>query len=323
MTENTLLPYSVGALLYVPALNSGFADKVTDGVFDAPYSAALCLEDAISSGAVERAETQLVLTLQKLYRAQEESSANLPKLFIRVRNPQQVLRVFESIRASAEIITGFIFPKFTCANAGLYIDALLQANSRSKRTVCMMPILESAEIARPNAGLTELCEIKERLDKIKDLVLNIRVGGNDLCNFFGVRRKVTQTIYEILPVARVLTDILTVFSREYAVSGAVWEYFSGQNEEWKEGLERETDQDLLNGIIGKTVIHPAQIPVVNRMLRVSPEDLDDARAILNWKAAELGVEKSCAGNRMNEVNTHQSWAQKILIRSELYGVRAE
>ena len=85
-------------------------------------------------------------------------------------------------------------------------------------------------------------------------------------------------------------------------------------------MRRELKLDKLNGFIGKTVIHPKQIPVVNDMLRVTRKDLEDAKAILGWDSSGLQVGKSFGGERMNEVRTNYNWAKKTLLLSELYGI---
>ena len=100
----------------------------------------------------------------------------------------------------------------------------------------------------------------------------------------------------------------------------MWEFFSSHNDEWKQGLRTELKRDRLNGFVGKTVIHPKQIPVVNEMLKVTSKDLQDAKAILNWDSSGLQVGKSYGGERMNEVRTNYNWAQKTLLLAELYGI---
>jgi citrate lyase beta subunit len=86
-------------------------------------------------------------------------------------------------------------------------------------------------------------------------------------------------------------------------------------------MEKELQLDIANGFIGKTVIHPSQIPFVRKWLQPVSTDVKDARSVLQWKAGAFGVEKSVAGNRMNELATHQKWAKRILILSEIYGER--
>ena len=71
------------------------------------------------------------------------------------------------------------------------------------------------------------------------------------------------------------------------VSGVVWEYFNGTTQKWKIGMRKELQLDRLNGFIGKTVIHPNQIPIVNESLKVRNTDLEDAQI----KHIQIGLEK--------------------------------
>ena len=166
-----------------------------------------------------------------------------------------------------------------------------------------------------------LVQIKAIVDSRKDRILNIRVGGNDFCNLFGLRRHEDQTIYDIGVIRDVLSDIINIFGSDYVVSGPVWEYF-GQDlrGEWAEGLRREIELDRLNGFIGKTAIHPSQLPVIEKALRVRKRDYEDARKILAWTGENFAVQKSASGTRMNEVKCHSRWARKIMALGETYGV---
>ena len=197
---------------------------------------------------------------------------------------------------------------------------MIRINEMSDRKIYMMPILESRDIVDFRTRMGILGKIRDQVDAMEDLVLNVRVGGNDFSNEFAARRHYDETIYDILPIAQLLGDILTVFSRDYVVSGPVWEFFSSDNHEWKRGLMQELKLDRLNGFIGKTVIHPKQIPVVNEMLKVTSKDYEDAKAILNWDNSGLQVGKSFGGERMNEVRTNYNWAKKTMLLSELYGI---
>ena len=61
------------------------------------------------------------------------------------------------------------------------------------------------------------------LDKHRNVVLNVRVGGTDLSSCFGMRRGINYTIYDIMTVRDSLMDILNVFTRDndYIVAGPV------------------------------------------------------------------------------------------------------
>ena len=86
-----------------------------------------------------------------------------------------------------------------------------------------------------------LHQVKSALESVSDRVLNIRVGGNDLSHAFGLRRRVSNTIYDVKPVADLLVDIVTTFATQYVVSGPVWEYYNGPG--WDTGLRRELELD--------------------------------------------------------------------------------
>ena len=181
-----------------------------------------------------------------------------------------------------------------------------------------MPTLETNRVASLLTRRTELLSLKQAFDEINCLVLNIRVGVNDFCNLYGLRRNVHRTIYDIGIVRDVLTDILNVFAKDYVVAGSVWNFFGGNF--WADGLRKEIELDKANGFIGKTAIHPAQLPIIFDGMKVSKTDLDDANILLNWQSTTHGVIKSSDGSRMNEIKCHLNWARRIQILSELYGV---
>lgn len=183
----------------------------------------------------------------------------------------------------------------------------------------MMPIYESSSIIDLRHRIDILYDLKDRLSHVEDLVLNIRVGGNDLCHMFGFRRHCDESIHLIRPVADIFSDIITVYGMDYVVSGPVWEYYSGYN--WENGLIQELKDDKLCGFTGKTVIHPNQISVVNKVYQVTRSDFNDAKAILNWdKKSDSLVSGNLAGERMNEYKTHHNWAEKILFLAEVFGI---
>lgn len=318
MTEIMKLGYGVGALLYCPANQTGIIRVVTEGRIEPPYSAALCLEDAIADTAVEEAEQQAVQTVKAL----AACSGYRPKVFLRVRSAAQIGKLSAMLAAEGASVTGYILPKYTAANADAYHQAILEANKQGK--VWMMPILESPEFLRPSGRAQALAEIREKIDSMRPYVLNVRIGGNDFCNYYGLRRQADQTIYDIGILRSAISDIAGTFMDDYVVSAPVWEYFdTGTDDRWRTGLRRELTLDRLNGLVGKTAIHPSQVAEINRSLRVSAEDYRDAQQVLHWNRAASGVAKRTDGSRMNEVKTHQTWAQKMLCLAELYGVEQE
>lgn len=315
--------YCVGALLYTPANRSSIAQAVCQEHFSKPYSLALCLEDTVPDHQLAQAEQQAIQTIQNIYAARQHNTFYLPKIFLRLRAPEQLARLLPQLGQASELVTGFIFPKFSSKNAAAYLQALDIANGQyGNQPFYMMPVLEDDSLISPCARPARLEALKMQLDAVKPLVLNIRVGCNDLCHLFGLRRQPWQTIYQILPVAQILSDILAIFLRDYVVSAPVWEYFQDDTNQWKVGLEQELELDLLNGFIGKTVIHPKQIAVVNQGLRVSRQDYNDASQIMSWDTtAPFLVSGGASHTRMNEYKTHQNWAQRTLLLAKLYGIQ--
>lgn len=317
--KNDLLYYSVGALLYCPANKKTIADSIISERFGTKFSLALCLEDTIGDRFVPEAEHALIDSIDKICRSRQTRSFYLPKIFIRVRDAGQILPLTKALGKGLEVVTGYIVPKFTLSNAEGYVQALIRANELSPSPLYLMPIYEDPSILDLRTRQELLYRLKDILAKAGKHVLNIRVGGNDLCHAFGLRRHPDESIHEIGPVSHILSDIITVYGMDYVVSGPVWEYYSGPG--WEKGLRQEIRGDKLCGFIGKTVIHPSQISVVNEAYRVSRKDFDDARAILGWSPdSDALVSGSVSGERMNEYKTHGSWARQTLCLAEVFGV---
>ncbi len=319
MVERIVEKYGVGALLYSPALNTKVADSVIEGKFSTPFSLAICLEDTVSDDVITISENETVETLRQI--SQSSNIPYLPKIFVRVREPEQVIRLYKRVKDYQNILTGFIFPKYSVDNADLYNTAIKEINDQSGKMIYMMPILESHDLVNSYERPALLKSLKEKMDQVSDYILNVRVGGNDFSSVLAVRRHMDEAVYSIAAIANLLGDIISVFSEDYVVSGPVWEYFSSANKEWADGLRAELKLDRLNGFIGKTVIHPNQIPIVNEMLMVPRADYEDAKVILGWDPSKgLQVGKSVNGERMNEVRTNYNWATKIMALAETFGV---
>ena len=306
-------------MLYCPANKSTIAQSIMQEKFGTHYSLALCLEDTINDNFVAEAEQMLLQSLRDIYITHQNRDFFLPKIFIRVRNPEQITRLVSSLKECAEVITGFIIPKFSPGNAGQYIEKLITVNESIEKKFYMMPIYESSDMVDLRTRYEVLYSLKDSLRRIEELVLNIRVGGNDLCHIFGFRRHPDESIHDIKPVSSLFTDIVTVYGTDYVISAPVWEYYGGEN--WETGLMTEIQGDKLCGFTGKTVIHPKQIEVVNACYRVSASDHNDAKGILGWdKTSGSFVSGNREGVRMNEYKTHLNWAKRILYLAEVYGI---
>lgn len=317
------LQYMVGGLLYMPAFQTNIVKKIQENSISNLTSVAFCLEDAIQDTSVEDAERVLKGILHELKVFYEQRKDKGPLLFVRVRTPRHMQHVIALLAEDASVLTGYILPKFDLQNATTYLQIIQALNEKQSKQFYIMPILESKMIADMSCRAQVLMEIKRVLDSVASDVLNIRVGGNDFSNLYGLRRSVNQTIYSVGVVSNILLDILNVFGQEYVVSGPAWNYFGEDTSApWAAGLCKELELDRLNGFVGKTAIHLSQLPYIYDSLRVDPLDYADAKAILHWDdMAQAGVKKSVDGSRMNEVKTHFHWAERIMKLSRIYGLR--
>ena len=312
--ERKRLEYSVGPLLYMPALRTDIARKLSDGM-PGLRSAAICLEDTIRDDMVEAAEENLLSQLSILSDDRPES---LPMIFIRVRSGEQLERLSHMPRSSFDMITGFILPKIDDETFLEYIPYLNKAFER-KSSLYIMPIIENPSFLRLSSRYAKLERLFDELTEMRDRILNVRIGGNDFCRALDLRADIHSTVYDILPVGRLISDIAAVFAGEFTVSAPVWNYFAGGAPEWEKGMLREMDIDRSIGLVGKTVIHPSQIEVVNRAMAVPRKDYEDACLILDNSGA-VQVIKSADGGRMYENKVHSGWAEKILALAEVYGI---
>lgn len=315
------LAYKVGGLLYTPALRKGIDQKILNNEIEALMSVSFCLEDSVADSALGEAESNLKFMLTNIYKAGKK---DLPLIFIRIRSPEHMEHIHEFLGEAESPVTGYILPKFDFSNAEKYLKLTEEINKNAGRRIYLMPILESGMVAELGTRASVLIKLKEITDRYKQYILNVRVGGNDFSNLYGLRRNEHQNIYEIGVIRDILANIINVFADTYIVSGPVWEYFkTDENFAWEKGLRKEIELDLLNGFIGKTCIHPSQLPVFFDCMKVRRSDSEDAEKILAWNEQGFSVAKSAFGNRMNEYKTHKKWAKKICILRSIYGIKDE
>lgn len=345
-TEKELLQYCPGATMYMPGVND-FSSKILNKQMPGLTSLVFDFEDACPHDRVEEAEANVLSMLDIFAAALDEqkiSYDDLPLIFCRVRNHDQFIRFADKLtKQQAKVLAGINFPKFNSQNGEVYMFYLKKLNEKLDEIIYGMPIIEDSRVAYKETRMSELLSIKHILDSNKNLILQVRVGATDFSSFFGVRRGVDYSIYDILTVREILTDILNIFSRnnDYVLSGPVWEYFRISKEMMFEklpthhvedfllkripivnpeidGLLREVILDKANGFIGRTVIHPTHVKYVNALQAVTSEAYEDACSILENTAG--GVFKGSRGNKMNEVTPHTTWAKKLYMRARAYGV---
>ena len=345
-TDRSILQYCLGATLYMPGTKV-IQDKILKKELNDITSLVMCFEDSIQEQDVPKAEENVLSHLDNIANAIEQGVITIddvPLIFLRARNIEQFKSFAQKLTIKQmNVLSGFVYPKFDSYTAGDYLKMLNYLCVQHNVILYGMPILEGRTIAFKETRDEELLILKRILEPYKQLILNIRVGGTDFSSFWGVRRGINHSVYDILTVRDCLSDILNFFNRaddDYLVSAPVWEYFLAYKKDDLnvlihedihksilnrapilndaiDGLLREVILDKANGFVGKTIIHPSHARFVNAMQAVTKEEYDDASQILNTKG---GVIKSANTNKMNEINPHKSWANKIVNCATAFGV---
>ncbi|MDR6415300.1 HpcH/HpaI aldolase/citrate lyase family protein [Pseudarthrobacter sulfonivorans] len=351
-----LLAVALGATLYTPADRPNLAQDIRKQAARGCLSMVICLEDSIADDAVDSAETNVVDTLTRLYAGDPEAGFlpdEGPLLFVRVRTPKQMLSLARRTGNALDLLMGFVIPKFEneTGQAQRFMDALhtINASRGGGRRMRIMPIMESPVMIHGETRASTLSGICDVLQANRDDVLAVRVGATDMSSAFGLRRSRDLTIYDVKVVASVIGDIVNMLGRPdngFVISGPVWEHYSNSERVLRpllrrtpfaeanemplrdriltanlDGLIREIELDLANGLLGKTVIHPTHVPLVHAMCVVSHEEYVDALEIAGKNGG--GASASPYGNKMNEMKPHQAWAGQTLLRAAAFGVAAE
>ncbi|MBK3493289.1 HpcH/HpaI aldolase/citrate lyase family protein [Viridibacillus sp. YIM B01967] len=347
------LAYSLGATLYMPGTLPKLDEVIQNRKYPDLTSLVIDLEDAVGDDDLLVAEDLVITAIEKIfdnYLLDSSILENMPLVFIRVRNPEQLQRLIQKIGEKQVVLTGYVFPKFGVEVGAKYFAMLAETAQQYTLKIYGMPILETPDVIYKERRLENLFAIKELLNEYRKHVLNVRIGATDFCGIYGIRRRADSTIYDISIIRDCMTDIINVFRRQpdaYVISGPVWEYFSNQRvlkpmlrqtpflnkgaidqrqailDEYIDGLVKEVLLDKQNGILGKTIIHPTHIRFVHGLYAVTHEEYCDAVSIMEHNNGSKGVLKSQYENKMNEMKPHSFWAEQIIMRAKFYGVLNE
>ncbi|MFJ3721467.1 HpcH/HpaI aldolase/citrate lyase family protein [Streptomyces sp. NPDC090045] len=344
-----VLAAALGATLYSPATRPALAADIRKQAGRGVVSMVLCLEDSISDADVSGAEENLVRQFTEL----GTGEAELPLLFIRVRTPEQIPDLVRRLGGSVRRLAGFVLPKFDESRGIAFLEAVAQAEAVSGLSrLYAMPVLETPDLLHLETRVEALAGISRTVNSHRERVLALRLGVTDFCSAYGLRRTPDMTAYDVQIVAGVIADVVNVLSRAdgtgFTVTGPVWEYFRSQQRLFKpqlrrspfleegveelrtaliehdlDGLLREIELDKANGLLGKTCIHPAHVTPVHALSVVSHEEFCDAQDILRPERGGGGVMRSAYTNKMNEVKPHRAWAERTMLRAEVFGVAKE
>ena len=285
--------FELGATLYIPIMHKNLESILLRKKYTFLKSIVICLEDSTALCDVEKG----MELLQSLLKYFEQTSL---KVFIRSRNIDNLREIllFDGINK----IDGFAIPKFDTTNISEYLTIFIKAN-----TFYIMPILETKDVFNSK----KLYSILTELEPFKERVLVIRVGGEDILSKLSSIRDCNKTMYEIMPLYLVVSNIINTFMPNgFYVSSVVHSCFQNY-----ETLDRELINDKEHQLFSKTSIHPKQIERIQASYRVTKNELSIAEKLLNEDEAIFAQ-----NGRMYEKSTHSNWAYTILKRYKYFGI---
>lgn len=290
-----LSPIELGGSLYIPATHINVNKICNADKYPQLRSCIIDTEDAIG-------EDELVYALKNISKMLETYEPKKLRLFIRPRNPQ-VLKQLLKI-PYIEKIDGFSLPKFSTDVMREYAQIL----TLCEHQFYIMPVLESLDLFSKE----KLEEIRSFLLTCRLPILTLRLGGEDMMQFLGLKRRCEDNIYTLVAPSRVIADVLTCFKPYgFNVTATVFNCIH-QDELYKENVR----EDLRQGLIGKTIIHPNQIDPINEAYRVSPQEFEMATRMLEKETKAIIVQEG----QMGEKFAHTAWAKVILERHRFFGL---
>lgn len=285
--------YDLGATLYVPVLQKNLSKILRREKYPFLKSIVICLEDSTPLCDIPQG-------MQRLKEILKGFEINALKVFIRPRDRDNLkdILLFENINK----IDGFALAKFDSQNMLAYLSIF-----EHKNHFYLMPILETIDVF----DVGKLQEIAQKLEVSKEKIISIRVGGEDILSLLDMMREAHQTIYEMMPIYLVLSNIINTFKpKGFNISSVVYTSFGDHST-----LLRELQGDVSHKLFNKTSIHPNQIETIQNSYKVRSKEFEIADKLLSTKEAIISID-----NKMYEKTTHSNWAKSIIKRYTIYGV---
>ena len=238
--------------LYMPGANTRALEKARTLPADVLI---LDLEDAVAPDAKDSARATIASALKEKTYGEREVIVRANAL----DTPWSTDDITMAVSAGAN---GVLIPKVETAQDVIQIDSLLSAAGASADfllwAMIEMPlaILNIQEIAAAS-GRTRLA--------------GFMLGTNDLAKAYGAVYTPDRFAFQV-PLMMALTA-----ARAYGLVALDSVYNDFKN---PEGLEAECEQGRVLGFDGKTLIHPAQIDTANRVFSPDPEQVAQARLII-------------------------------------------
>ena len=240
------------SLLFVPSNNSRFLEKAKTIPADI---VCLDLEDSVPQNEKENAR---ILIRQAL----EKRSEYIAEVYVRTNSPSSGLISDDLSKIVHKGIDGIVIPKVNNSkeikNIEKHLTVLEKKNKLKK--IELMPSIESAE------GVVNAYSIALSSNRISALVF----GVFDFLNDMGI--EYTKQA-EGAKYARAKIPIEAKAAGKYAVD-AIWQDLNDEA-----GLDQDCIIGRNLGYVGKSIIHPNQIPAAHRIFYPTQAEIEWAKKV--------------------------------------------
>ncbi len=249
------------SLLFAPGNRPRMVEKVVSCGADAVI---LDLEDAVP--IAEKEATRAAV------RAALESYPEGVRAYVRVNTVGQKTSFsqdfgLDDIQAVAcPRLAGILLPKAESPTELLEVDTLLMRlealHGMARNSIDLMPLLETAR------GVWEVVTVAQAVPRVR----RVNFGSGDFTRDIGVAWSKDET--EVLMARSRVVMGSRVAGREQPID-TVWADIHDL-----EGLARSARLARQLGFQGKCCIHPKQVPVVNQVFSPTPEEVLEARRVI-------------------------------------------
>ena len=295
-------PWNIGSSLYIPANNPNIVDIIIHNKYPDLKSVIICLEDSVKLEDIGFAKDNLLKSKKHITdHLNQTSDEQVPLIFIRPRNIDIANWIIANLNLT--YVAGFVIPKFdqNCLNDWW--------STLQNTQLLMMPTLETQDVY----NMVKMQQLSDTLSvhPCRDRILLLRIGGNDLMNGLRLRRHKNMTLYDG-PVGYLIKMLVVIFAQNgFYLTAPVCEHFSDNDL-----LAKEVALDILHGLVGKTLIHPSQLEIINQIYRVTEQEYTEAKKILS--VPQGGVFN--INGSMCEPSTQHRWASDIIERAQCFGI---
>jgi len=282
------------SLLFVPADGGAKLDKAMASGADAVI---IDLEDSIAPERKERARAAALDFLKTTNAAKQR-----PRLLVRINGLDTGMTDADLEAVVPGKPDAIVFPKAEGGSSVVHLDAKLTAHE----AMAGLPegqIKILAQAVESAAGLFLAGTFRETSARL----IGLTWGPEDLSAELGAEfnRDAHGMLTEPYRLARSMCLYGAAAAKLPAIETV---YVDFRN---SDGLRRDTQDARRDGFTGRLAIHPAQVPVINEVFTPTPEQIENAKAVVAAFAAHPGAGTIGIDGKMFD-RPHLIRAQRLL-----------